>query len=173
MSTIMPTATEAIQHIQFTWYFPFAVIYLNSCLCEWRFMLWESLLFLLWWLYSLLAEWQVLGLAKCWNDDPIIWSDSEMRDIRQRFHPFPISTLSPASYCQMCRLWLICLRRIVGSRHWFFNVLSKNIFTDVLVGLLFHGLPVSPPWVGVSEQDNTPYSMTRQITCNFILEMSQ
>lgn len=48
------------------------------------------------------AEWQTSGLAKWWNDDPIIRSDSKMRGIRQRLHTPLCLSLSCSLYLFSC-----------------------------------------------------------------------
>lgn len=121
------------------------------------------------------AEWQGSGLAKWWNDDPIMRSDSKMRGIRQRLHPFlSPPRRPPAPRCQLRRWWLIRPWWITGSTHWFFSVLSK-IFIYSCIHRAYPGSPLYPLFQmgGWYKEDNSASCMTRQTTRNIISEMSQ
>lgn len=90
------------------------------------------------------AEWQGSGLAKWWNDDPIMRSDSKMRGIRQRLHPSLTATPSPLLHTARC-----------PDDDWFardgsqeapidFAVFyQKYVFTVVSIGRM-HTYPTSP-----------------------------
>lgn len=90
------------------------------------------------------AEWQGSGLAKWWNDDPIMRSDSKMRGIRQRLHPSLTATPSPLLHTARC-----------PDDDWFardgsqeapidFAVFyQKYVFTVVSIGRM-HTYPASP-----------------------------
>lgn len=54
------------------------------------------------------AEWQGSGLAKWWNDDPIMRSDSKMRGIRQRLQP-----------CSHCHTVLLLHTASCADDDWF------------------------------------------------------
>lgn len=77
-----------------------------------------------------------------------------------------------APHCQLRRWWLIRLRWITGSIHWFFSVLSKIC----IYSCIHRAYPDSPHNIPFSKwviKDNSPYSMARQMACNSISEMSQ
>lgn len=79
------------------------------------------------------AEWHASGLAKWWNDDPIMRSDSKMRGIRQRLQP-PLAD-SPSSRSTLpAAQMMIDSAEMDHRKHpliFSFSVLSKNIYLQL------------------------------------------
>lgn len=70
------------------------------------------------------------------NGRPLDWLSDEMMTLLweaipkweisdEDYTPLSLPRHPPAIHCQLRRWWLICLRWITGSTHWFFCVLSK------------------------------------------------
>lgn len=123
------------------------------------------------------AEWQVSGLAKWWNDDPIMRSDSKMRGIRQWLGPSLTSTASPpyTYHAASCKdddwsAW-------DGSQEThidFFLCFIKNSY----LGLHPQDVSMLTPWLVLHvrqgiEEIILPFSVTRRMTWTIISESTQ
>lgn len=77
------------------------------------------------------AEWQASGLAKWWNDDPIMGSDSKMRDIRRRLHPSLTATPSSCNTLPAAQMMIDSLEMDHRKHPLIFLCFIKNIYLQL------------------------------------------
>lgn len=117
------------------------------------------------------AEWQGSGLAKWWNDDPIMRSDSKMRGIRRRLHHSLTATPSSRTRLPAAQMMIDSLEMDRRKHPLISQCFIKNIYLHLYPQL--HPRPAIPN-EGCYKKDNSPSSTTRQITRNIIIsETSQ